>query len=647
MTQSSSPGSGSRNWLLVLSCVVAAGCKGAEGAPRYDVPLPPAREPQGSSRAPAAATVEAPRCASRPARLVFAHAQPMPRSFAHRLFQPVIAMSPDSRLLATPGIEGAIVVYDLATGSVRGELLQHRGEVRAVAFLDATTLASAGVDGIVRVWDLTREGPSVEADLGVELTALAASPRDGTMVVGAKDGKLRWLARSGGPPRVVEGHRGVVYRVAFHPDGGEVASVGADGMVYAFQADGSQRQPRYNLAGHLPRCSLAFRPGTHQIALAELGETILLLGPDRQITRLSAWSDKIGTAGNTPGDVAFAFSGDGLQLAVQTRAWATDTNFGIADVVRDRGWFMGDASDLPCPVATAWSADGRRVARMGCDHSVTLFDPVARRTTGGRAPPFDNLSSGYPLHHATKEVRADLEDRVALAASGTFAAERDAACETLRTRVDPDGTGAFACAAGLAFSGQGDGSVRVYSTQLRKWQSSYAPHLARATFRQVRRVAASPDGLRVASWADDGSIVVASAAPPHATLLQRRGIGGVTRIGWSADGRFVAVWSTAALRVLRMADGAMLRVEDGVASDDGGTFELLPDAPVVDSQGIASPQGAAQVRAKLRVRVGDFATGDLATLEQAATLEQRGLARAFFAGAAPTTGALAFCPPSP
>ena len=92
--------------------------------------------------------------------------------------------------------------------------------------------------------------------------------------------------------------------------------------------------------------------------------------------------------------------------------------------------------------------DGRRIARVGCDHSVVLLDPVARRTTGGRSPPFDNFSPEHVLRHVKAAV-LEREDRAARTAGGTFRPERDAACEALRVRRDGVGTGAFAGGSGL------------------------------------------------------------------------------------------------------------------------------------------------------------------------------------------------------
>lgn len=635
-------------------CVVAAfilgvaGCQEARSSNWTDVPLPLPRALADAGAAPPVATASpSASCVPRPARLVFAHAQPNPRSYANTVVHPQIATSPDSRLLATPGIEGAIVVYDLATGAVRGELLQHRGEVRGVAFIDSTTLVSVGVDGFVRVWDLARGTPTAELDLGTEPTTLAVSPRDGTVAIGATDGKLRLLPRSGAAPRVIDAHSREVHRVAFRPDGTEIASVGADGMVYRYQADGSGRLAQYNLAGRFKRCSLAFRPGTDEIAIGETDGVVLLIGPNHRLRQLSEWSNAIGRRGNTPTDVAFAFSGDGQRLAAQTRARGNVSNFALVDVVHDRGWVADAASGggFSCAVAADWSADGRRIALMDCDHSVALFDPTTRRTVGGRSPQFDDRSPEHALRHLSHSARYQLEDRVARALGATFLPERDEACEALRSRVARDETGGFSCGAGLAFAGKSDGSIGVYRGSASKWERSYTPHSSRGVFRHVRRLTVSPDGLHVASWADDGAVVVASAAAPHPTTRERRGIGGVTRIGFSPDSRFLAIWSTTTLRVLRLADGAMLRIEDGVASDESGAFELLPEAPVVDHRGITTPEGAAVVRAKLRVRLGDIAAGDLVTLEQARSLAKPGLARGFLSGAAPPAVALSACPP--
>jgi tetratricopeptide (TPR) repeat protein len=75
-----------------------------------------------------------------------------------------VAFSPDGARLASAGEDGAVRVWDVATGQEALTLRGHAGPVRRVAFSpDGGRLASAGGDGTVKVWDSTPITPESRA----------------------------------------------------------------------------------------------------------------------------------------------------------------------------------------------------------------------------------------------------------------------------------------------------------------------------------------------------------------------------------------------------------------------------------------------------------------------------------------------------
>jgi WD40 repeat protein len=71
-----------------------------------------------------------------------------------------LAIAPNGRLLAAPDPNGAIWLYDLATGQARRKLAGHPRTVSSLAFTpDSRTLVSVSHDQTGLVWDVSRDAP--------------------------------------------------------------------------------------------------------------------------------------------------------------------------------------------------------------------------------------------------------------------------------------------------------------------------------------------------------------------------------------------------------------------------------------------------------------------------------------------------------
>ena len=144
-----------------------------------------------------------------------------------------VAFSPDGSTLASAGADGTVAVWDVATRTRRGEPFPVPGEVRGVAFsADGSTLALAGADGTVVLWDVaTRKQRGEPLRVDGEVRSVAFAGNAWLAAGSAGDSIVLWdEATSKGQPLQDQGG-GKLFSVAFSPNGKTLARAGADGTV--------------------------------------------------------------------------------------------------------------------------------------------------------------------------------------------------------------------------------------------------------------------------------------------------------------------------------------------------------------------------------------------------------------------------------
>jgi eukaryotic-like serine/threonine-protein kinase len=128
------------------------------------------------------------------------------------------AFCPGGDALIILDFEGAARVLDRGASQSR-PLTGRHPDARLLCLPDGQRFISAGVDGLVKVWDLRTGLIRVLGQHRDWVTSLAASP-DGTRVAsGSGDDTVLLFDLAGGPPRVLAGHGDTVRGVLFSPDG--------------------------------------------------------------------------------------------------------------------------------------------------------------------------------------------------------------------------------------------------------------------------------------------------------------------------------------------------------------------------------------------------------------------------------------------
>lgn len=185
-----------------------------------------------------------------------------------------LALSPDGQFLASAGADGVIRLWTWPAGAPAGEWSDHEGPVLGMAFApDGRTLASSGWDGTVRLWALPDGAPVatltvIEADgLGATNVPDVAFTDQGRSVAAASyAGTVRRYAVPEGTPLPaleVDGAGWLIDLVSL-PDN-RLLAVDDAGAVWIWHADGRLAGRQEVMAGH--KDALAVLDANRLIAL--------------------------------------------------------------------------------------------------------------------------------------------------------------------------------------------------------------------------------------------------------------------------------------------------------------------------------------------------------------------------------------------
>jgi WD40 repeat protein len=180
--------------------------------------------------------------------------------------------SPDSRYVAVAGTPADVKVWTLDGALVR-VLPGHARGARRLSWSATGRLATAGLDGVIRVFE-----PAVDGKAHFSLAAndpffAVALSSDGSRVVacGMEGQVFHW--KLGSPAERLIGHTGNVYAVVFSPDGSQIATASQDGTVRLWHAE--SRVARV-LSFERPVKRLAFSPDGKTLAAGDEGGTVRL-----------------------------------------------------------------------------------------------------------------------------------------------------------------------------------------------------------------------------------------------------------------------------------------------------------------------------------------------------------------------------------
>lgn len=234
-----------------------------------------------------------------------------------------VALSPDGKTLATAGRDKTVRLWDIQTGEQLAVLTGHSKDVNSVAFsADGKILASGSNDKTVKIWDVGLRKEIKSIILNDEVYMVALHPDGYEVAVAGKDRTVKILVSSSGETReTLNGHKDVVWTVAYSPKGDYLASGSKDKTAKIWDRAGNEIR---TLSGHRGAViAIAFAPDDQTLATGSDDNSIKLWNwqSGQELKMLSGYTSYI---------TSLVFSQNGKMLAGASndgtvRLWETQT----------------------------------------------------------------------------------------------------------------------------------------------------------------------------------------------------------------------------------------------------------------------------------------------------------------------------------
>jgi WD40 repeat protein len=298
----------------------------------------------------------------------------------HRGWVTSLGFSPDRRMLVSGGVDGGLRIWDVSGNELRNRAIPraHRRDVTAVSIAGNNHLIASACghpeDGI-RLWDYSGEQPNEVAVVniaGVTVDTLAFAPDLRLLASGGGDKLVRVWNLTGTQMvsrTVLRGHSGGIKALAFAADSQTVYSGSLDGTIRIWNLTRFWSKEQAVLEGSWGQvCTLALSPDNKVLAFGGLDQAVRLWDMDGPEPR--EWAVLIGH----PGVIRLVqFHPDGKTL-ISVCDGGRMILWDVLTGSKQREWLL-PRSRL---YSVALTHDGRYLA-TGFSDSIVLFRLYPRR----------------------------------------------------------------------------------------------------------------------------------------------------------------------------------------------------------------------------------------------------------------------------
>jgi WD40 repeat protein len=396
--------------------------------------------------------------------------------------------SPDGRIFVTEGPEesGVVDIRDAETGESVRRFPGHRIDVNIVAFSeDGSMLATAGDDGVARVWD-----PAT--------------------------GQEQWTFRGPDPD-------GEVWGPSFSPDGSLLATSWPDeGIVRVW--DLATGRMVHEIGSWDVNLVTSFSPDGRHLAIAtwDSGAVVVDVRSGQEVFTLQGQEFGVRDVDWSPNGRWIATSSSDSTV----RLWDAETG-------KPRFTLFGHAGEV---VAADWSGDSGRLVTGSNDGTAKLWKITAAGAREVLSLPAQDGGGGIWVAFSPDGDRVMTGDQQ-ITAVKTWDVSRSGDAEWANLPADPRDLGgvAFTPDGRRVIASNGDGSVTLWDAETGKASRTIgrAGHSTLA----VLAVDVSPDGRLIATAGSSPKVWDAATGEEVLTV---RSDGGVEDVAWSPDGRFLA-----------------------------------------------------------------------------------------------------------